>query len=146
MTPNLFRSKLESGEMKTVERALQQVEGLVQSLRGAGEGVNDLSRSSSRMDLVFTSGLTPSWEVEADLVKLYLSLGLTKAALDTALKLEMWETVIDCYHRIDLRHKAADVIRNKINKDGNYQHLYFSKASTHFKISLSSRISFTAII
>jgi len=114
----LGRSKLESGEMKTVERALQQVEGLVQSLRGAGEGVNDLSGSSSRMDLVFTSGLTPSWEVEADLVKLYLSLGLTKAALDTALKLEMWETVIDCYHRIDLRHKAADVIRNKINKDG----------------------------
>ena len=79
--------------MKTVERALQQVEGLVQSLTGAGEGVNDQSRSSSRMDLVFTSGLTPSWEVEADLVKLYLSLGLTKAALDTALKLEMWSTL-----------------------------------------------------
>ena len=132
--------------MKTVERALQQVEGLVQSLRGAGEGVNDLSRSSSRMDLVFTSGLTPSWEVEADLVKLYLSLGLTKAALDTALKLEMWETVIDCYHRIDLRHKAADVIRNKINKDGNQSSFVFLKSVDAFQNFLVLRISFTAII
>lgn len=108
----LERSKLESGEMKTVERALQQVEGLVQSLRAA------TTQFSHRMDLIYSSGLTPSWEVEGDLVKLYLSLGLTKAALDVALKLEMWETVIDCYHRIELRHKAAEVIQNKINRDG----------------------------
>ena len=50
--------------------------------------------------------------------RLYLSLGLTKAALEIALKLEMWETVIDCYHRIDLKHKAAEVIQNKINTNG----------------------------
>jgi len=116
----LERSKLESGEMKCVERALQQVEGLVQSLRGKNEvsSTNTDHDESHKMDLVYTSGLVPSWEVEADLVRLYLSLGLTKAALEIALKLEMWETVIDCYHRIDLKHKAAEVIQNKINTNG----------------------------
>ena len=56
--------------------------------------------------------------------RLYLSLGLTKAALEIALKLEMWETVIDCYHRIDLKHKAAEVIQNKINTNGKSFYSY----------------------
>ena len=57
--------------MKCVERALQQVEGLVQSLRGKNEvsSTNTDHDESHKMDLVFTSGLVPSWEVEADLVR-----------------------------------------------------------------------------
>jgi len=106
------RSKLETGEMKTVERALQQVETIVASLKNRG------SNPAQRMKLIYTSGLPPTWEIEVELVRLYQSLGLTKSALEIALKLELWETVIDCYHRIELRHKAAEVIRAKMSQMG----------------------------
>ena len=106
----LERSKLEESSMRTVERGLKQVETLVDSLR--------TKSSVERMKLIYTSGLVPFWEVELVLIKLYRSLGCTKSALDIALRLELWEDIIDCYHSLNLRHKAAEVIQDKIKEKG----------------------------
>lgn len=91
-------------DRKTVERSLMQFETLVESLRENSEG-------SSRMAHLFISRLSPSWQMEADLCQILMSVGSTKSALDLALKLRQWNDVISCYHQLQLRHKAAEVIR-----------------------------------
>lgn len=45
-----------------------------------------------------------------------LSLGLVKSALECYMKIQKWEEVIVCYTILDLRHKAAEIIRQEIEK------------------------------
>lgn len=45
-----------------------------------------------------------------------VSLGLIKSALDLYLQIEKWGSVIDCYTVLELKHKAAEVIRNELEK------------------------------
>jgi len=103
----LARSKLESTTGRTVQRSLAQVENIMENLK-LGE------RKLDRLRLVYSSHLPPMWEVEKQLGKLFLSLGSTKAALDLYLRLEQWEEVITCYSLLELRHKAAEVIRDRL--------------------------------
>ena len=102
----LARSKLEAKESRTVERSLAQMETCVEAVKVAGQ--------ADRLRLVHVSTLPPLWEVERSLGKLLLSLGLTKAGLEVFLRLELWEEVIVCYSLLELRHKAAEVIRERL--------------------------------
>merc|ERR1719187_1718103 len=74
------------------------------------------SPAASRLYLVHCSPLPPTWEVERQLALLLVSLGQTKTALDVFLRLEMWDEVIVCYNQLQLRHKAAEVIRQQLAK------------------------------
>ena len=38
--------------------------------------------------------------------------------MDYALKLKRWEEVIQCYHLLDLRHKAVEVIEEQMKTEG----------------------------
>merc|ERR1719369_602274 len=105
----LSRSRLETNLGRTVERALAQVENLVENLK---LGTN----KCERIKLVYSSHLPPVWEVERELAKLMLSLGSVKAALDIYLRLEQWEEVITCYTLLELRHKAAEVIQARLKE------------------------------
>ncbi|CAB4064668.1 unnamed protein product [Lepeophtheirus salmonis] len=69
----------------------------------------------NRLNMVFVSQSLPFWKLEGSLVRLYLVLGSTKSALDLALRLELWEDVINCYHLLQLRHKAAEVIQSQLS-------------------------------
>ena len=118
----LERSKLERDNRRTVERSLMQVECLVESLklRSQAGGLNICaSNHNNRMRCIYASQLPPFWQIETELVRLYQSLGSTKSALDVALRLELWEDVIACYHQLNLRHKAAEVIQSKMDKEGD---------------------------
>ena len=105
----LFRSKLESYERRTIERCLMQVQTIVDHL-------NTEEHSLARTHFVYASRMPPIWDVEAQLCRLLQSLGSVKSALDIALKLHFWEDVIQCYHQLQLRHKAAEVIRQQLEK------------------------------
>jgi hypothetical protein len=105
----LFRSKLEGKASRTVERSLMQVETLVDSIKAE-------QRNRRRLRSMYTSRLPPYWRVESELCNLYLSMGSTRSALDIALRLHQWVDVIACYHQLQLRHKAAEVIRKQLEK------------------------------
>ena len=105
----LARSKLESTASRTVERALAQLETAVENIKLDSDGAD-------RLRLIHVSGLPPLWEVERQLGKLLLGLGLTKAALEVFSRLEQWEEVIVCYSLLELRHKAAEVIRARLEE------------------------------
>jgi len=108
-TALLTRSRIESSAGRTVERALAQVESVVEHLRTVGY-------SARRLELVHSSHLPPSWEVERQLGKQLLGLGQVKTALDIYLRLEQWEEVIACYTHLQLRHKAEEVIRARLEE------------------------------
>ena len=104
----IARSKLEAKGGRTVERSMAQMETCVENIKlPPGGGVD-------RLRLIHVSSLPPLWEVEGSLGKLLLSLGLTKAALEVFLKLEMFDEVIACYTLLELRHKAAEVIKLRL--------------------------------
>ena len=106
----LARSKLEAKGGRTVERSMAQMETCVENIKLAPGGEVD------RLRLIHVSTLPPLWEVEGSLGKLLLSLGLTKAGLEVFLKLEMFDEVIACYTLLELRHKAAEVIRQRLEE------------------------------
>ena len=105
----LARSKIQSDASRTVERSLAQLETCVENIK-----LN--TSKEDRLRLIHVSNLSPLWEVERQLGKLLLGLGLTKAALEVFTRLEQWEEVIVCYTLLELRHKAAEVIRARLEE------------------------------
>jgi len=73
---------------------------------------------------VYSSALAPFWVTEGELVSLLLALGSVKAALDRALRIQLWSEVIVCYNRLNLRHKSAEVIQQQIEEKGESAQLY----------------------
>ena len=112
----LERSKLERDNRRTIERSLMQIETLVDSVRHSDDLESHYYKC--RMEHIFATKLPPVWQIEIELVRLYQSMGSVKSALDLALKLDLWEDVISCYHVLKLRHKAAEVIQARIEKSG----------------------------
>lgn len=106
----LTNIKQESNHKRTVERSLKQCEELVSMLKKPDPG------AKVRLSQVFSSFIQPRWHIEALLGDLMISLGMIKTALDLFLKIQQWEDVIGCYTVLQLRHKAADVIRQELDK------------------------------
>ncbi|XP_046749115.1 tetratricopeptide repeat protein 27 isoform X1 [Diprion similis] len=104
------RCVLESNHKRTVERSMSQTEYLIEQLNSSKPLV------SHRMDIFFASGMKPVWEVRQTLADLMLNLGMVKSALDLYLQLRLWESVIVCYTILELRHKAAEIIQQEIDK------------------------------
>jgi len=104
----LARSQMETNAGRTVERALAQVESVVESLRLPH------CFQTGRLAFVHVSHLPPVWEVERALGKMMVALGQVKSALDIYLRLELWEEVIACYTHLQLRHKAAETIQARL--------------------------------
>ncbi|XP_054014980.1 tetratricopeptide repeat protein 27 [Hylaeus anthracinus] len=109
------RCSLESGGKRTVERSMMQMEYLIHELKNTKVSV------AHKMDMFFASGLKPVWVLEQTWAHLMLSLGLVKGALDVFLKLQLWEEVIACYNTLELKHKAAEIIRQEIAKKPTVQ-------------------------
>ncbi|XP_033340961.2 tetratricopeptide repeat protein 27 [Megalopta genalis] len=104
------RCTLELADKRAVERSMLQLEYLIQEIKSSEVPV------AYRIDMFFASGLKPIWVLEQTWAHVMISLGLIKAALDVFLKLELWEDVINCYNMLELKHKAAEIIRQEISK------------------------------
>ncbi|XP_017137649.2 tetratricopeptide repeat protein 27 [Drosophila miranda] len=102
----------ESNQRRTVERSWKQCEECVKLLDHSEEQQS----LRSRLSYGFAAHLQPIWQVQLQLVDLLRSLGMTKTALDICLKIQAWQQVIDCYTSLELRHKAAEIIRQELEK------------------------------
>ncbi|XP_043475908.1 tetratricopeptide repeat protein 27 [Leptopilina heterotoma] len=100
----------ESNHKRTIERSIAQMEYLIDQVN------DDKVQISYRMDLFFVSGLRPKWSFKQMLADQKLNLGLVKGALDLYLSLHLWEDVILCYTILGLKHKAAEIIKQEIDK------------------------------
>lgn len=107
----LLRCKLESNHNRTIERSLQQCEEILNAIRK--EEPHPLNRICG----VFSCGLQPFWKTLAQYADLMLNTGLVKASLDIYLQLQLWEEVIVCYTILKMRHKAAEIIKQELEKN-----------------------------
>ncbi|XP_015179138.1 PREDICTED: tetratricopeptide repeat protein 27 [Polistes dominula] len=104
------RCTYEANDKRTVERSMLQAEYLLKEIHDCNVPVTE------RLDIFFASGMKPMWMLEKMLANLMLSLGLVKGALDLFIKLKLWEDVINCYNILELRQKAAEIIRQELAK------------------------------
>ncbi|XP_033209501.1 tetratricopeptide repeat protein 27 [Belonocnema kinseyi] len=104
------RSMLEANHKRTIERSLVQIEYLIDQLN------DEKVEVSHRMDMFFVSGMKPMWAFREALADQKLNLGLVKGALDLYINLHLWEDVILCYTILNLKSKAAEIIRQEIDK------------------------------
>lgn len=110
----LMNIKLESNHRRTIERSLRQCEDLVLMMSNKKE---DDAHLTQRLSYVFSSLMNTRHTIEALLAELMISLGLIKGALEIYLRIQHWEEVINCYTRLQLRHKAAEIIRQELAKE-----------------------------
>lgn len=104
-----LRSRLECEHKRTVERALLQTQALM-----------DLNSNKTpvpaRLHLFYCSYAPPSFIIASECASILVSLGSVQSALELFLALQLWDEVIACYNYLKLRHKAADVIREQLQK------------------------------
>lgn len=110
MSALLSRSRLESNERRTVERSLSQIQTLVDSINSLmPDGID-------RLNMIYASFLPSRWRIEADMAGILVSLGAIQSALDIYIRLKMWEEIVACYNLLQLRHKAAEIIKQEMEK------------------------------
>lgn len=107
----LVRCKAEAKQNRTIERSLQQCDEILNAIK------KDEPPTLNRIGGVFSSGLQPFWRTLAQYADLMLNTGLVKASLEIYLKLQLWEEVIVCYTILKMRHKAAEIIKQELEKN-----------------------------
>ncbi|OBZ91066.1 TPR repeat-containing protein C19B12.01 [Choanephora cucurbitarum] len=100
----LLRSRLEANKNRTVERAALQLQALVDQIKVEDSGVEE--RLAYFYDLLLPS----KWEMERELARRFVSLGVLRSAVEIFERLEMWEDVISCYQMMEQPQKAKDVL------------------------------------
>ncbi|EFN88080.1 Tetratricopeptide repeat protein 27 [Harpegnathos saltator] len=108
MTSLYYRCSLERDHFRTAPRCLKQGQSLEQEYN---DGKAPVAR---RMDLFFASGMKPIWILREEVAYQMLHLDMIKAALEAYTKLGLWEEVITCYCRLNLNHKAAEIIQKQL--------------------------------
>lgn len=109
----LLNIKLEANHRRTVERSLRQCEDLVMLINNKMEAQ---ASPLQRLSYAFSSLMNPRYKINAQLGDLMVSLGLIKGALEVYLSIQLWEDVIGCYTQLQMRHKAAEIIKQELEK------------------------------
>lgn len=105
----LLRSRLEAKHNRTIERSMLQIGEILKCIKK--EDPHPLTRVGG----VYGCNLQPVWKTEAQQADVMLNLGLVKASLDIYLRLQLWEEVIVCYTILNMRHKAAEIIKQQLD-------------------------------
>ncbi|OCF44185.1 TPR repeat-containing protein [Kwoniella heveanensis CBS 569] len=102
----LLRSRLESTRSRTVERSTLQLLALIEQMPTSD------SSTTERLKYFHQLPLPSKWEMERELAKRYLSLGVTRSALEIFTRLEMWEDAVMCLQRMDRESEAETIVRD----------------------------------
>lgn len=105
-TALLLRSRLESTRSRTVERSALQLQALIEQMPTSD------SSPKERLRYFHQLPLPSKWEMERELAKRFLSLGVTRSALDIFSRLEMWEDAVGCLQRLEKEEEAEKIVRD----------------------------------
>lgn len=109
----LLRSRLESNKGRTVERSALQLQALVDQIK-----VED-SKVEERLAYFYDLLLPSKWEMERELARRFVSLGVLRSAVEIFERLEMWEDVISCYQMMEQPQKAKSVLERLMKENPN---------------------------
>ncbi|KAI9250911.1 hypothetical protein BDA99DRAFT_444794 [Phascolomyces articulosus] len=100
----LHKTRLEAHKSRTVERSALQLQALVDQIKVEDSGVDE------RMAYFYDLLLPSKWDMERELAKRFVSLGVVRSALDIFERLEMYEEVVACYQMLEQPTKAKQVL------------------------------------
>ncbi|TFK46952.1 tetratricopeptide repeat domain 27 [Heliocybe sulcata] len=102
----LLRSRLESTRTRTVERSTLQLQALIDQMPTADSSL------AERLLYIHDIPLPSRWELERELALQYISLGVTKSALEIFERLEMWEEAVKCWQSMERPDKGIAIVRD----------------------------------
>lgn len=105
-TALILRSRLESLRSRTVERSALQLQALIEQMPTSD------SEPKERLRYFHQLPLPSQWQMERELAKRFLSLGVVRSALDIFTKLEMWEDAVLCLQKLEKEDEAVSIVRD----------------------------------
>ncbi|WFD42993.1 hypothetical protein MPSI1_001644 [Malassezia psittaci] len=102
----LLRSRLESHRTRTVERSTLQLQALIDQMPS-----ND-SALSERLRFFHTLDLPARWEMQAELARRFVALGVLRSALEIFERIQLWEEVVQCLGLLGRQSEAIEVLRD----------------------------------
>lgn len=105
-TALLLRSRLEANRSRTVERSTLQLAALIDQMPTAD------SAPDERLQYFHQLPLPSKWEMERELAKRYLTIGVVRSALEIFTRLEMWEDAVTAMMRIEMDVEAERLVHD----------------------------------
>ncbi|SAL97342.1 hypothetical protein [Absidia glauca] len=117
----LLRSRLEAHKSRTVERSALQLQALVDQIKLDDD---DVAKADERLSYFYELLLPSKWEMERELARRFVSIGVVRSALEIFERLEMWEDVISCYQMLEQPTKAKQVLERLLDAEPNSPKLW----------------------
>ncbi|PWN24402.1 TPR-like protein [Jaminaea rosea] len=102
----LLRSRLEATRTRTAERAVLQLQALLDQMPSTD------SAPRERLRFFFQLDLPSKWEMQAELARRYATLGVLRSALEIYERIEMWEDVVACLGALGRQEEGIEVVRS----------------------------------
>lgn len=133
-TSLLERSWLEFERRKTMDRAMLQIQALIDQhttkltlMQSTYQCIEDSAPVQDRMRYLYSIVYPAQYELKRDLAVRYLRCQVFVSALNYFRELEMWDEVVTCYQLMDKPHRAELVVREQL-KHGETPYMLTSLA------------------
>lgn len=104
----LLRSRLEASRTRTAERAVLQLQALLDQMPAT---TSDDAPAALRLKYFFSLELPARWELEAEVAKRYASLGAIRSSLEAYERLEMWDEVVQCLSALGRDTEGGELVK-----------------------------------
>lgn len=102
----LLRSRLEASRTRTAERAVLQLQALLDQMPTSDSTLQERILYFHQLDL-------PSkWEMQAELAKRYAALGVVRSALEIFERIQLWEHVVQCLGALGRQTEGVEVVQD----------------------------------
>jgi hypothetical protein len=122
-TTLLERSFLEFEKRRTMDRALMQIQALLDQhstrltvFHSARQAVQEAAPAHVRLQLLPCLAYPSQYEVKRDLAQRYLRCQIFNSALNLFTELEMWDEVVTCYQLLQKPHRAEVLVRERLRQ------------------------------
>lgn len=134
-TALLERSWLEFERRKTMDRAMLQIQALIDQhttkltmMQSTYQSIEDSAPAEDRMQYLYSIVYPAQYELKRDLAIRYLRCQVFVSALNYFRELEMWDEVVTCYQLMQKPHRAELVVREQLAKTGETPYMLTSLA------------------
>ncbi|KAJ2233688.1 hypothetical protein IWW45_003989 [Coemansia sp. RSA 485] len=109
----LQRSRLEASKTRTAERSVLQLQALVDQIARPQPGELEAG-ASERLAYLPVLALPSQWDLESELARRFVSLGVIRSALDIFERLEQWDEVIASFVLLGQEEVAERFVQDQL--------------------------------